>query len=264
MKSKAGAYTEVMGIAVMYDAVAGKILTVGGATDYQDVDATNSAYIITLPPGVPGSPPTVQQVAGMANRRSFANAVILPNGKVFVTGGQTHAVPFTDTTAVKSPELWDPASQTWQTLPPHVVSRNYHSLALLMLDGRVFTGGGGLCGGCAANHADAQIFSPSYLFNGARPQITGASSTTLAVGATFSITTNTACTSFSLIRFGSATHTVDTDQRRVPLTPISTAGTTYTFKLPTDAGILLPGMWGFWALNSAGTPSVAKTIKITL
>jgi galactose oxidase len=252
------------GNAVMYDAVAGKILTVGGATDYQDVDATNTAYIITLPAGVPGSAPNVRQIASMANQRSFANAVILPNGKVFVTGGQTHAVPFTDTTAVKTPELFDPATETWTTLPPHVVSRNYHSLALLMLDGRVFTTGGGVCGGCSANHADAQIYSPSYLFNGARPQITATSATILAVGATFTVTTNIACSSFSVIRYGSATHTVDTDQRRIPLTPTATNGNTYTFKLPSDAGIALPGMWGFWALTAGGVPSSAQTLKITL
>jgi len=249
------------GNAVMYDAVNGKILTVGGATSYQDVDATNSAYVITI--GFPGTVPTVQKVAPMANRRSFANAVILPNGKIFVAGGQTHAVPFTDTTAVKNPELWDPATQTWSTLPPHVVSRNYHSLALLLPDGRVYTAGGGLCGGCSTNHADAQVYSPAYLFNGARPSITAAP-TTLVVGAGFSITTNTGVTSFSLIRYGSATHTVDTDQRRVVLTPTKTAGTTYTFTLPNDAGVLLPGYWMLFALNSAGVPSVAKTIKITL
>ena len=35
--------------------------------------------------------------------------------------------------------------------------RNYHSVALLLPDGRVFSGGGGLCGPCATNHPDAQI-----------------------------------------------------------------------------------------------------------
>ena len=251
------------GNAVMYDAVAGKILTVGGAPSYQDSDATNTAFIITLPPGAPGTAPTVQQVPSMANVRSFANAVILPDGKIFVTGGQTYAEPFTDVTAVKTPELWDPATQTWTTLPPHVVSRNYHSVAVLMLDGRVFTAGGGVCGGCSTNHADAQIFSPAYTY-GNRPQITAVSATTMAIGSTFTVTTNTACSSFSIIRYGSATHTVDTDQRRIALTPTSSNGNTYTFQLPADAGIALPGMWSLWALTSAGVPSVATTLKLTL
>lgn len=254
----------INGNAVMYDAVAGKILTAGGSTSYQDVDATNTAYIITL--GNPGTNPQVQQVASMANRRSFANGVVLPDGKIIVTGGQTHAVPFTDATAVKTPEVYDPATNTWTVLPPHVVSRNYHSIALLLPDARVWTGGGGLCGECSANHQDAQVFSPAYLFNGnnlaTRPSITAAP-TQLAVGATFSITTNSACQAFSFIRYGSATHTVDTDQRRIVLNPTGTNGNTYTFKLPADAGVLLPGQYMLFALRN-GVPSVAATIKVTL
>jgi len=250
------------GNAVMYDAVAGKILTVGGATDYQDVDAVNTAYIITI--GNPGLIPQVQQVASMANRRSFANGVVLPGGQTIIFGGQTHPVPFTDTGSIKTPELYDPARNTWTTLAPHIVSRTYHSVALLLLDGRIFTGGGGLCGGCATNHADAQIYSPPYLFTGTtRPTITGVSSTTLKVGSTFTATSNMGST-WSIIRYGSNTHTVNTDQRRIPLTPTGQSGNTYTLKLPTDAGVALPGYWMLFAMNSAGAPSVARSIKITL
>ncbi len=43
--------------------------------------------------------------------------------------------------------------------------RNYHSVAVLLPDGTVFSGGGGLCGSCATNHPDGQIFCPPYLFN---------------------------------------------------------------------------------------------------
>ena len=43
--------------------------------------------------------------------------------------------------------------------------RNYHSVAVLLPDGTVFSGGGGLCGSCATNHPDGQIFYPPYLFN---------------------------------------------------------------------------------------------------
>ena len=84
----------------------------------------------------------------MTYARAFGNSVVLPNGKVFVTGGQPYPVPFTDTNAVLTPELWDPASQTFTILPPETNPRTYHSVALLMLDGRVFSGGGGLCGDC--------------------------------------------------------------------------------------------------------------------
>ena len=43
--------------------------------------------------------------------------------------------------------------------------RTYHSSAVLVPDGRVFVGGGGLCGDCGVNHLDAEMYSPAYLFN---------------------------------------------------------------------------------------------------
>jgi len=254
------------GNAVMFDAVNGKIFTAGGSPSYKNSDATSNAYIITI--GNPNTIPTVTKLPNMKNRRAFANSVILPNGKIMVTGGENFAVPFSDDTAVLTPELYDPVANTWTTLPAHTVPRNYHSVAILMLDGRVFTGGGGLCGTCTTNHEDAQIYTPEYLYTtvgtlATRPTIT-AHPTGVQIGTNFVITTNTAVTSFSLIKFGSATHSVDTDQRRIPLTPISTNGLSYTFAMPSDAGIAMPGYWMFFALNSAGVPSVAATIRVTI
>lgn len=39
-------------------------------------------------------------------------------------------MPFTDTNAVLTPELWDPATQTFTILAPHIMPRTYHSIAL--------------------------------------------------------------------------------------------------------------------------------------
>ena len=252
------------GNAVMYDAVNGKILTIGGAPNYQDNYATANAHIITI--GNPGSTATVTTLAPMTYARSFANAVVLPDGKVFITGGQAYAVPFTDTTSVQYPELWDPATSKFTVMNPMAIPRTYHSIALLMPDATVINGGGGLCGTCTTNHFDAEVFSPPYLFNAdgsraTRPVITSVSAKTVVVGGSITATTNSAVTSFSLIRYGSSTHTVDTDQRRIALTPI-TSGMSYTFKVPSDAGIALPGYWMLFAINSAGVPSVASTILI--
>ena len=74
-------------------------------------------------------------------------------------------------------ELWNPVTQEWTTVSSSAVPRTYHSSAVLVPDGRVFVGGGGLCGGCGVNHLDAEMYSPPYLFNAdgsaaARPSIT--------------------------------------------------------------------------------------------
>ena len=254
------------GNAVMYDAVAGKILTVGGAVNYQDADATTSANIITI--GTPGSTPTVSATSAMAYARGFHNSVALPDGTVLVVGGQSRVVPFSDATSQLTPELWNPASGQFTKMAPMLVPRVYHSFAVLLPDATVLSGGGGLCGtGCATNHFNAQIFSPPYLFTAtgapaSRPVISSASPGTVALGGKITVTTGGAVAKMALMRMGSATHSVDTDQRRIPLT-MTGSGTSYSVTVPSDAGVALPGYWMLYAIDSSGVPSVAKTIKVT-
>ena len=249
------------GNAIMYDAIAGKILTVGGSVDYNGSDSRSNAHIINIKN--PNDTPSVVTIHSMIYHRMFHNSVVLPDGKVFITGGQTRGHSFTDLNSVLTPEMFDPATLTFTPLAGNVIPRNYHSVALLLPDATVFNGGGGLCGGCDSNHFDGQIYTPAYLLKGVRPIINSVSKASVAVGGTFTATTNTAVTNWSLIRYGSVTHTVNTDQRRIPLTPTA-AGLTYTFKLPADSGVALPGYYMLFALNSDGVPSVAKTIKITI
>ncbi len=253
------------GNAVMYDAVAGKILTVGGSPNYQNSAGTTAAHIITI--NNPGSTPSVVKVGSMAVARMFANGVVLPDGTTFVVGGQRVGRPFSDEEAHYVPELFNPATNGFTNLARNTVPRTYHSVSVLLMDGTVFVGGGGLCGSCSTNHFDAQIFTPQYLLTSTgapatRPAINSLSATSFAVGATITINTNTAITRVALIRFGSNTHSVDTDQRRIPLTPTSVGTNSYTVRLPTDAGVALPGSYMLFVLNSAGVPSVARAIQI--
>ena len=55
---------------------------------------------------------------------------------------------------------------------------------------------------------------------------------------------------------GSTTHCVNTDQRRIPLTPMTVGPNSYLLALPTDPGIILPGMWWLFAIDPVGVPSV--------
>ncbi|HEU4346737.1 MAG TPA: discoidin domain-containing protein [Actinoplanes sp.] len=247
------------GTAVMYDA--GKILTVGGATSYQNVGATANAFVVSIN----GTTASARRVGSMANTRTFHNSVVLPDGKVAVFGGQNFAVPFSDNTAVLNAEMWDPATEQFSPLARAAIPRTYHSVAMLMPDARVFTGGGGLCGTCATNHFDGEIFTPPYLLNddgtaARRPVITTAPATALN-GADITVATDRAVASFAIVRMGTATHTVNTDQRRIALTPTTVTGG-YRLTIPSDSGIALPGYWMLFAMDANGVPSVAKTIRI--
>jgi galactose oxidase len=258
------------GNAVMYGI--GQILTVGGATAYEDVpgklfdvQATSRAYTINIRSG-PHRPVVVKRVSNMAYARAFSNSVVLPNGEVLVVGGQQHPQTFTDTGAVLSPELWNPATGKFTIMAPAAIPRDYHSVAILLPDGRVFSGGGGLCGDCTTNHPDGQIFSPPYLFNAngtlrRRPVIEAAPGRA-NTGSVISVRTNSSTPHFALIRMAAVTHSLDTDQRLIPLTPISARGTRYRLRLPVYKGVLIPGNYMLFALSANGTPSVATIINI--
>lgn len=260
------------GTFVMYEP--GKIFSAGGAPDYMEAQSLNRAHITTI--DQPNQPAKVERMPDMAFRRGFANAVVLPDGTVFITGGQTWVRGFSNTDSVVYPELFNPYTKQWRTLAPEAIPRNYHSISILLTDGRVFSGGGGLCwqgGNCdpLADHPNGQIFSPPYLFNAdgsaaARPVISSVSLNSVKVGGTFTINMSASATNlkFALVRMGSVTHSVNTDQRRVPLTDVSGSGTRYSVRLPNDSGVLIPGPYYLFVMSAQGTPSLARTIQITL
>ena len=248
------------GPVVMYEA--GKILKVGGATWNGNVPATAGAYLIDTT----GATAAVKKLAPMAYPRMYANSVALPNGQVLVVGGQTYVQEFSDSNAVLAPELWDPETETFTVLPAMAVARNYHSLAMLLPDGRVMSAGGGLCG-CAADKPNLQIMSPPYLFNrdgtpAARPVITAAPAT-VGYGTATTVTTDGPVAAFSMIRLGAVTHTVNNDQRRVSLSFAAGAGNSYQVAIPSNPGILVPGQWMLFAMDANGTPSVAKIVTVS-
>jgi galactose oxidase len=248
------------GNAVMFDI--GRILAVGGAPGYQNSDATANAHLIDIS----GSTPKVTKLPSMVYARAFNNSVVLPDGKVIVIGGQSFPVPFSDDRAVLAPELFDPATQNFSVMAPMSTPRTYHSVALLLPDARVVSGGGGLCGGCATNHPNVQIWSPPYLFNAdgspaRRPVLTSAPTQT-SVGSTIAVTTDSAVVAFSLLRMSSATHSVNNEQRRVPVSFTVTGTNAYMLTLPADRGILVPGYYMLFALDSVGVPSMARIVRI--
>jgi len=269
------------GIFAMYDALRGKIITAAGTPSYDRSTPNKKAFHMTI--DVPGAPPTVERLPDLAQGRAFSNAVILPDGTVLITGGQTYSQSFTDEKSVFVPELFDPETKTFRQLAAMKVPRNYHSTAILLPDGRVFSAGGGLCrpdGKCAkqgSDHPDAEIFSPPYLFNpdgseARRPAIRRISSNVDSDGyfvrpggsLTLTLVEDRPGLKFSFMRVGTNTHSVNTDQRRVPLEDIRKVGNEYTLALPDDMGVLIPGDWFLFVISAEGTPSVARTVTVML
>jgi hypothetical protein len=241
--------------AAMY--LPGKILKTGTAADSgTSGSAQATAFVIDMNQPTP----SWRQVASMANPRAFHNTTLLPDGTVLVTGGGTMLDGYDVTKSVFAAELWSPATETWQTLASASVPRLYHSTALLLPDGRVLSAGSGQDVG-AVNQTQGQIFSPPYLFKGARPAITNAPDT-IQYGSAFSVQTPDAAgiASVSLIRPGSVTHGFDEDQRFVPLS-FSTGTGSLTVQAPANANFAPPGYYMLFLVNSSGVPSIAKFVR---
>jgi len=249
----------INGNAVMY--APGKILTVGGSTAYNFGRASAAAHIIDIN----GPAVTTRSIAPMKRARTYHNSVVLPSGEVVVIGGVGGSpITFVEAESVMAAELFDPVSETFTNLAPLRVPRTYHSFAVLLNDGRVLAGGGGLCGGCATNHANLEILTPPYLLNedgspASRPNIVSGPRTA-NYSDSISINTDSTVDEFVLVRMGAATHSVNTDQRRIPVTS-QIFGNLNIVSMPSEAGIALPGEYYLFAMRN-GVPSLAHMLRL--
>jgi hypothetical protein len=240
----------------------GRILKTGTAADSGTTgNAAPTAYVIDMTQPAPAW----RQIASMAYPRAFQNTTILADGSVLVTGGGTTLDGHDGSKAVLQAELWSPATETWTTLAKAQVPRLYHSTALLLPDGRVFSAGGGndtgSLGGPAIDHTQAEIFSPPYLFKGARPSISSAPGT-VQYGSAFTVSTPDAASiaSVSLVRLGAVTHAFNEDQRFLNL-PFQTSSGSLTVQAPANANFAPPGYYMLFLVNGSGVPSIAAFVR---
>src|ERR1051326_1433584 len=226
-----------------------RILLMGG--DDRTNAPTASAEIIDL-----SSPsPKWTMIAPMHFARSDFNSVILPNGKIFVVGGRTNGdwpQVFTLT-----PEIFDPQSLTWTTVAPHQVPKGYHSTAILLPDGRVWSGGGDY-------QPWGEIYSPPYFFKGNRPVIQSAPSV-IQYGQSFKLTftSSTASNRVALIRNSCATHSVNMDQRYALLADLTNGSGTFTVSAPATGNLAPPGYYMLFVVDQNGIPSVSASLHLT-
>lgn len=214
--------------------------------------------------------------AAAGRRRRFACAVQLPTGDVFVTGGVNGGS--SDADAVLEAEIYSPgidwdtgqytAAESWTSTDPATVRRNYHSTALLMPNGRVWTAG-------SSKNADAgdpgtvgelriELYLPDYDGDPNRPQITAAPPSA-GYGQTFEVRCPEAeqIRRVALTRCGSVTHAFDADQRYVGLAFQHGEGDRLLVTAPPNSRIAPPGYYLLWVLDQNHLPcQEARFIRI--
>jgi len=234
----------------------GKILVCCGSTPDAASTSTRITEIIDFNASSTNIP-TIRTVAQMNIARKYANPVILPNGKVMIFGGVSQG----STAYIYQPEMFDPVAESWTLLEAATVPRSYHGVALLLLDGSVWTAS-------STPLRDTwelrtEIYRPSYFFAPDRPTISGNPIVTGYNGTITIPTPNPSSISrVSLLRLQSATHHYDPNQRFVWLAVTGTTASSVTVAAPINANIAPPGYYMICLLNSSNTPSVGRVIKI--
>jgi hypothetical protein len=225
-----------------------RFLCMGGNDKFNQPNA--SAEMIDL-----SSPnPQWTYVSPMHFVRMDFNAVIMPDGKVFVIGGRTNYLP--EAIYAMTPEMFDPQTLTWSDMAPHQIPRWYHSSALLLPDGRVMVSGGD-------DQTTGEIYSPPYFFQGTRPVIQSAPKI-IQYGQKFSLTftSTTATNRVALIRNSCVTHSVNMEQRYVLLGDLTNGSGTFTVSGPATGNIAPPGYYMLYVTDQNGVPSVSAMVHV--
>ena len=164
-------------------------------------------------------------------------------------------------------ELYLSATDQWQTLEAASIVRNYHSVALLMPDGRVWTAGSSKNAKQSFvppgnRELTIELYSPPYM-SASRPQILIAP-TTARWNQRFVVQTPQPNTiqRVAAIRQGSMTHAFNYDQRYVGLEFQVTGAQELRVKAPPNARVAPPGWYLLFLIDNQGVPSVGSFIRI--
>ena len=243
--------------AVMYDT--GKILQVGG-NRFTNGDGFLSSSRATVV-DINGATPVATDVAPMSFGRAWANATVLPNGQVAVTGGSKYNDQAGANTVTQT-QIWTPSTGQWSVGAAGSIYRGYHSTAILMPNGALLSAGGGAPGPVA--NQNAEVYYPPYLFtsvNGKvalapRPQIVSLSTLQLQHGASiqFELASANRLSQVVLVGTSLVTHSFNSTQRRYSAA-FSVAGDAVTVQVPASANVVPPGYYQLVAIDKNGVPS---------
>ncbi len=223
------------------------------------------------------------KVVGELNHpRWFPSGVLLPDGQIVTVGGgdKDEVIDPGMEIPVKVAEVYNPATESWTPVAEHTRDRTYHNSAILLPDMRMLLGGhapiashyGGANsdqGGPFSNNDNDpsfEVWSPPYLFRGARPDITKVQAG-VSYGETFTIDTPDADSieSVVLLKTPSAQHVNDSDGRGLKLEFTRNGSNTLSAVAPPGGKVAPPGNY-YLVVNGKGNggsvPSVAHIVNV--
>lgn len=219
--------------------------------------------------------PRWRSSSGFELGRSYHNTVLLPDRSMVTVGGGSGFSKargnweIDDSGKRRRVELTKPGTRRWRLGPAQREDRSYHSTALLLPDGRVWSAGDDRypleADGTKSRSDTAEIYSPPYLFRGRRPRLAGAT-TAATYNSIFYADTKPSrprARSYVLVAPGATTHGADMQQRLVPLREERREGDTTAIRAPANSAIAPPGQYMLFGLSRKGVPSVASWISLS-
>lgn len=211
--------------------------------------------------------------------RAHANAVILANGDVFLVGGGHEGE---QGCPIFVPEVFEFDEQTaegeWTALTTatHTHPRMYHSVALLLMDGSVWTAGQnedsecpGPCPTCGGGYWEqggnrVEIYRPPYFFDASRPTITDAPASVEPEEpfiVEFTVGQGRAFSRAAMISLSAVTHSVNMTQRYLILKAEDPVGGEVELTAP-EAAFAPPGPYMLVLIDEQGIPSKAEILYL--
>jgi hypothetical protein len=213
--------------------------------------------------------PSFSEHPAFSVRRSYHNTSWLPDGGLVTVGGgagkpEGSLYDVDSDGAQHQVELYDPVAESWRLGPAQQSDRAYHSVALLLPDGRIWSSGDDDPRD-GKDHETYETYRPPYLYRGARPSIAWAPQQ-VGWGQQFAIHTGGApVTRAALIAPYAVTHAADMNSRYAPLEVEEDADHAgrVTLTAPTSRTAFPPGYYMLFALTADGVPSVAAWVRLT-
>jgi galactose oxidase-like protein len=249
-----------------------RVTQIGGFPNWATAKGTRPATPTTETINAKDAGRGWQRGASLNLSRSYGNTVLLPDGSMVMVGGgvgyttlnEKHAIDGTGER--RQVELYDPATQQWRLGPAEVEDRGYHSTALLLPNGKVWSAGDDKYplepDGSWERTDTAEMYSPPYLFKGPRPKIVSTPSE-LRWGDVFSVSLDPAVPvdSAVLVAPSATTHGADSNQRVIKLAVKQIQGDRIDLVAPPKPAVAPPGYYMLFVLHQ-GVPSIAKWVKL--
>ncbi|KAL1918065.1 uncharacterized protein VTP21DRAFT_3331 [Calcarisporiella thermophila] len=251
-----------------------EILVCGGAPEMdRNVPADDTCALIA-----PLEENPEWRVEQMPNRRTMPDLVILANQQILILNGAQNG--FAGYSNGKNPQLVpvlykpeEPEGNRMSLLPPSDIPRIYHSVAMLLPDGRVWVAGSNPHSRISKEtEFRVEAFHPDYLLTDKpRPSITQCPQE-VTYGQEFSVTLDLGVDPDGPVQvrtffanLGFITHSTHMSQRQTLTTnTVQGQGRTVEVKItaPPKPELFPPGKHWLYVVRSDGVPAIAKQVWI--